>query len=98
MEEGVSASREEVDRAESQILPVFRRDYEELLRGRQDPRPQPSDDQAIFGLADKAVHEYLRVMIESPLLPRLSRVQLLELRRRLYVMHCALGPLGPVLK
>ncbi len=91
------ANREEVARAEREIRTIFLRDYEDLLRGRTNLRPQPSDDQAIFGFADRAVHEYLRAMAGNPALPRLSRVQLMEIRRNLYVTHTALGPLGPLL-
>lgn len=91
------ASPEEVASAEREILPIFRRGYEELLRGRPAPRSEPSDDQAIFGLADRAVHEYLRAMASNPALPRLARVQLLDIRRHLYLTHSALGPLGPLL-
>jgi len=91
------ASREEVARAEHEIRTIFLRDYEDLLRGRNSLRPQASDDRAIFGFADRAVHEYLRAMAGNPELPRLSRVQLMEVRRSLYVSHSALGPLGELL-
>ena len=36
-------------------------------------------------------------MAGNPALPLLSRVQLMEIRRQLYVTHTALGPLGPLL-
>lgn len=91
------ASPQELARAEDQIRTIFSRDYEDLLRGRVDLRPQPSDDQAVFGFADRAVHEYLRAMATNPALPRLSRVQLMEIRRHLYVTHTALGPLSDLL-
>jgi len=91
------ASREEVARAEHEIRTLFLRDYEDLLRGRANLRPQASDDDAIFGFADRAVHEYLRAMAGNPALPRLSRVQLMEIRRSFYVTHTALGPLGELL-
>jgi pilus assembly protein CpaF len=91
------ANREEVSSAEHEIRTIFVRDYEDLLRGRTNLRPQASDDQAVFGLADRAVHEYLRAMATNPALARLSRVQLMEIRRSLYVSHSALGPLGPLL-
>jgi pilus assembly protein CpaF len=91
------ASPEEVRRAAQEILPAFRRDLEELLRRHTDLRPQPSDEQPIFALADKAVRAYRAASASAPSLPRLSRVQLLEIRRALYVTHSALGPLGELL-
>jgi len=97
MAQEAHANQEELARAEHEVRTVFLRDYEDLLRGRTNLRPQPSDDQAIFGFADRAVHEYLRAMATNPTLPRLSRVQLMEIRRHLYVTHTALGPLGPLL-
>src|SRR6266700_540864 len=97
MAQEAHANREDLARAEHEIRTIFLRDYEDLLRGRANLRPQPSDDQAIFGFADRAVHEYLRAMATNPSLPRLSRVQLMEIRRYLYVTHTALGPLGPLL-
>jgi pilus assembly protein CpaF len=97
MDQEQHASEEEVARAEQEMRTVFLRDYEDLLRGRANLRPQASDDQAIFGFADRAVHEYLRAMASNPALPRLSRVQLMEIRRSLYVSHTALGPLGELL-
>jgi pilus assembly protein CpaF len=92
------ASQEDVARATQEIRTIFQRDYEELLRGRARLRPEPSDDQAIYGFADRAVHEYLRAMATNPALPLIARVQLMEIRRELYLTHTALGPLGPVLK
>ncbi len=97
MAQEADASRDELTQAENEIRTIFLRDYEDLLRGRANLRPQPSDDQAIFGFADRAVHEYLRAMATKPALPRLSRVQLIEIRRRLYVTHSALGPLCDLL-
>ena len=97
MEQEQDASPEDVARAGQEIRAIFLRDFEDLLRGRNNLRPQASDDQAIFGLADRAVHEYLRAMAGNPALPLLSRVQLMEIRRQLYVTHTALGPLGPLL-
>lgn len=97
MAQEAEASRDELAQAENEIRTIFLRDYEDLLRGRANLRPQPSDDQAIFGFADRAVHEYLRAMATNPALPRLSRVQLMEIRRHLYVTHTALGPLGDLL-
>ena len=95
--EEVNASPEDVRRAEQEILPAFQKDLKELLSQRPDLRPQPADDQAIFALADKAVRDYLAASARAPSVPRLARVQLLEIRRRLYVTHSALGPLGELL-
>src|SRR5215472_15487709 len=93
----VSASPEDVKRAEQLALPAFRKDLEDLLRDRPDLRPQLADDQAIFALADKAVRDYLAAAARTPSLPHLSRVQVMEVRRRLYVTHCPLGPLKELL-
>jgi pilus assembly protein CpaF len=97
MAEERNVSLEEVTRAAKEIRAIFLRDYEELLRGRTDPRPQPSDDRAVAGFADRAVHEYVRAMAANPQLPLVTRVQLMEIRRELYLTHTALGPLGPLL-
>lgn len=97
MAEEQQASSDEVERARREILPIFRRDYEDMLRGRSNLQPQVSDDQAVFGFADRAVHEYLRATAANPALPRLSRVQLMEVRHWLYISHGALGPLGSLL-
>src|SRR5947207_1499689 len=66
MAQEAHANREELAKAEHEIRTIFLRDYEDLLRGRANLRPQPSDDQAIFGFADRAVHEYLRAMATNP--------------------------------
>jgi pilus assembly protein CpaF len=95
--EEVNASPEEVKRAEQLALPAFRKDLEDLLRERPDMRAQLADDQAIFALADKAVRDYLAAAARTPSLPRLSKVQAMEVRRRLYVTHCPLGPLRELL-
>jgi pilus assembly protein CpaF len=95
--EEVNADPEEVKRAQRTILQAFQRDLEAMLRQRPDVRPQASDDQAIFGLADRAVRDHLAAVTRSTTQPRLSRPQLLEIRRWLYVTHSALGPLGELL-
>src|SRR5258708_6049838 len=95
--EEANAGPEDPRGAERTILQAFRQDLHELLRQRPDVRPQPSDDQAIFGLADKAIRDHLAAAARTPSLPRLSRPQLLEVRRWLYVTHSALGPLGELL-
>ena len=95
--EAIDAPVEGVRLAEEHIRPAFRKELDDLLRGRADPRPQPSDDRAIFGLADKAVRDYHAATARSASLPRLSRVQYWEIRQRLYVTHGALGPLGELL-
>src|SRR5437867_12507215 len=95
--ETLEASADEVTQAEAYILPAFQKSLEDLLRERKDPRPQFSDDRAIFGLADKAVSDYHAATARSTTLPQLSQVQLLEIRQRLYIKHSALGPLGEML-
>src|SRR6266498_3100476 len=97
MAQEAHANREDLARAEHEIRTIFLRDYEDLLRGRANLRPQPADDQAIFGFADRAIQEYVGTTATNPALPRLSRVQLIEIRRRLYVTHSALGPLCDLL-
>src|SRR5215467_5220443 len=93
----LEASADEVMQAEAYILPAFRKSLDDLLRERKDPRPQFSDDRAIFGLADKAVRDYHAATARSSTLPQLSQVQLWEIRQRLYIQHSALGPLGELL-
>lgn len=93
----LEATADEVRQAESYILPAFRKSLDDLLRERKDPRPQFSDDRAIFGLADKAVRDYHAATARSSTLPQLSQVQLWEIRQRMYIQHSALGPLGELL-
>ena len=95
--QAVDASPDSVRQAETHILPAFRKSLDEVLRDRQDPRPQPADDRMIFGLADKAVRDYHAATARSKSLPQLSQVQYWEIRQRLYVSHGALGPLGELL-
>src|SRR5207244_2500025 len=92
----LEATADELSQAEDHILPAFQKSLEDLLRERKDPRPQFSDDRAIFGLADKAVRDYHAATARSTL-PQLSQVQLWEIRQRLYIQHTALGPLGELL-
>ena len=91
------ASIVEVASAERLILAAFRKDLDELLAGRSDPRPRPDDDKAIFALADRAVKQYHAATARDPNLAQLSAVQCWEIRQRLYVTHSALGPLGELL-
>jgi pilus assembly protein CpaF len=91
-------SRDDFEQAEREMLAAFQRDMRELLAGRQDPHAQPSDERAIFGIADKAMRDYHAATARTPSLPRLSRAQYLEIRQRLYVSHTRLGPLGELLK
>jgi len=93
----LEATTDEVRQAETYILPAFQKSLEDLLRERKDPKPQFSDDRAIFGLADKAVRDYHAATARSSTLPQLSQVQLWEIRQRLYIQHSALGPLGELL-
>ena len=83
--------------AEQMMLAAFRKNLDELLAGRADPRPRSEDDKAIFALADEAVKHYHAATARNPDLPRLSTVQYWEIRQRLYVSHSALGPLGTLL-
>src|SRR6266566_2091905 len=91
------ASIGEVATAERLMLTAFRKNLDELLAGRADPRPRADDDKAIFALADQAVKQYHAATARNPDLPRLSAVQCWEIRQRLYVSHSALGPLGQLL-
>jgi len=91
------APTSDVEAAERLMLTAFRKDLDELLAGRSDPRPRADDDKAIFALADQAVKQYHAATARSPELPRLSAVQYWEIRQRLYVTHSALGPLGELL-
>ena len=68
--ETLEASADEVTQAETYILPAFQKSLEDLLRERKDPRPQISDDRAIFGLADKAVRDYHAATARSTSSPR----------------------------
>ena len=97
MAEGVGRSGEDVARAESEVTRAFRCGYQDLVRGRPEARPRPSDDQAVFALADQVVRECERRMSEEPSLPRLSRAQLVGVRQRLFLAHSALGPLAEML-
>lgn len=92
----VEAPEVEVKKAEDSIRAAFDRSLEEMLRGRSDPRPLPSDDRALFAFADKAVRDYHAATARSSL-PRLSKLQYWELRQRLYITHSHLGPLGELL-
>ena len=93
----LEASAEQVRSAEELILSAFRKSLDEYLQGRLDPRPQPADDRAIFGLADKAVRDYHAATARDQSLAQLSQVQYWEVRQRLYITHGALGPLGELL-
>jgi len=93
----VDAPADAVQVAEEHIRPAFRKELDDLLRDRPDPRAQPKDDKVIFALADKAVRDYHAATARSTTLPRLSQVQYWEIRQRLYVTHGALGPLGELL-
>src|SRR3989442_4633275 len=89
----LEAGADEVTQAEAYILPAFQKSLEDLLRERKDPRPQVSDDRAIFGLADKAVRDYHAATPRCSSLPQLSQVQLWEIRQLLYIQHRVLRPL-----
>src|SRR5258708_16471859 len=93
----LDATADEVSEGEAHMRPAFQKSLDDPLRERKAPRPQVSDDRAIFGLADKAVRDYHAATARSSMLPQLSQVQLWEIRQRLYIQHGALGPLGELL-
>src|SRR6266853_2098678 len=68
----LEATADELSQAEAHILPAFQKSLEDLLRERKDPRPQVSDDRAIFGLADKAVRDYHAATARSSSMPRIT--------------------------
>ena len=86
------ALREQVALAQETIRADFQTALDDLLRPRGLTRPLSTDDPAIWGFADAAVRRYHDATADDPALPQLSKVQLWEIRQRLYVMH---GPLGP---
>src|ERR1041385_4821144 len=94
----IDATPDDLRRAEAAALTTFREDLAELLRQRPGFAPQPSDEDAIFALADKAMRGYNTSSALASDLPQLSRAQLLELRRRLFISHSALGPFAELLK
>src|SRR5258708_11378701 len=79
----LEATADELSQAEAHILPAFQKSLEDLLRERKDPRPQVSDDRAIFGLADNAVRDYHAATARSSSLPRLSQLHVGALRHPL---------------
>jgi pilus assembly protein CpaF len=91
------ASRQQVALAEEVIRADFQAALDDLLRQRGLTKPLSTDDPAIWGFADAAVRRYHDATADDPGLPQLSKVQLWEIRQRLYVMHGPLGPLGPML-
>ncbi len=91
-------STDDFDQAEQEMLAAFHRDMHELLQGRQDPQALPSDERAIFGIADKVMRDYHAATARIGSLPKLSRAQYLEIRQRLYISHTRLGPIGDLLK
>jgi pilus assembly protein CpaF len=91
------ASPEQVARAEEIIRADFRSSLNEHLRQRGVTRPESSDDKAIYGFAEAATRRYHDATGYDPSLPRLSTVQLWEIRQRLYALHGHLGPLGDLL-
>ena len=91
------ASREQVALAEETIRADFQTALNDLLSPRGLTRPLSTDDPAIWGFADAAVRRYHDATAHDPGLPQLSKVQLWDIRQRLYVMHGPLGPLGDLL-
>jgi pilus assembly protein CpaF len=86
-----------VRQAEDLIRADFGRTLDELLRQRGITQPEAQDDRAVFSLADAATRRYHAATAGDPKLPRLSKAQLWEIRQRLYIAHCLLGPLGELL-
>ncbi len=91
------ALREQVALAEETIRADFQTALNDLLRPRSLTRPLSTDDPAIWGFADAAVRRYHDATAHDPGLPQLSKVQLWDIRQRLYVMHGPLGPFGDLL-
>src|SRR5215813_1185666 len=91
------ASREQVALAEEVIRADFQAALDDLLRQRGLTKPLSTDDRAIWGFADAAVRRYHDATADDPGLPQLSKVQLWEIRQRLYLMHGPLGPHGDLL-
>jgi Flp pilus assembly CpaF family ATPase len=90
-------SPEEVVRAEEIIRDDFQASLDEFLRQRGLTRPEPSDDRAIYGFAEAAARRYHNATAYDPALPKLSNVQLWEIRQRLYLMRGPMGPLADLL-
>lgn len=91
------ASREQVALAEETIRADFQTALNNLLRPRGLTRLLSTDDPAIWGFAHAAVRRYHDATAHDPGLPQLSKVQLWDIRQRLYIMHGPLGPFGDVL-
>jgi pilus assembly protein CpaF len=97
------APNEDVDRAEDLIRESFRKDlYDQMKGGPADAATAGErlgqEDRIRDALAEKAVREYVAKTATDPSLPRLSKVQYLQIRHRLYVAHGPLGPLGDLLQ
>lgn len=87
------ATLEEVARAREIVREDFQASLDDFFRQRGLTRPQAADDPAIYGLAEAAARRYHRATAYDPSLPRLSTVQLWEIRQDLYLGH---GPMGPL--
>ncbi len=83
----------EVERAREIVREDFQASLDEFLRQRGLTRPQPADDPAIYGLAEAAARRYHNATAYDTSLPKLSNVQLWEIRQDLYLHH---GPMGPL--
>jgi hypothetical protein len=88
---------EQVALAQETIRVDFQTALNDLLRPRGLTRPLSTDDPAIWGFAEAAVRRYHDATAHDPGLPQLSKLQLWDIRQRLYVMHCRLGPFGDLL-
>lgn len=92
------ARPDEVATAEDVIRESFRRDLLDHVSSEGQPDDGAIADRARAALAEKAVSEYIARTADDPALPRLSRLQYLQVRHRLYIAHGPLGPLGDLLQ
>src|SRR5262249_47474715 len=90
-------SSEEGARAEEGIPTDFQAALDEFFPLRGLTPPHASDDRATYGVSGAAARRYHNATGYDPSLPKLSNVQLWEIRQRLYLMHGPLGPLGDLL-
>jgi len=94
----MEASPQEVARAAEIIREDFRAALDEFFRQRGQTRPQPADDRAIYGFAEAAARRYHSATAYDRSLPKLSNVQLWEIRQDLYLRHGPEGQLASKLK
>ncbi len=92
------ATPQEIERAKEIIREDFRAALNDFFRQRGQTRPQPADDRAIYGFAEAAARRYHSATAYDPSLPRLSNMQLWEVRQELYLHHGPEGQLADKLK